>query len=319
MNEVVLPPIKEEPGDYDAIEEAIKDLFRRELYYPLLREIGAPKNVVHNAPEDLIDAILSGRISFYRGAFTGKFNARISAELRKVGAKFDRKTGTFKIGLTALSPEIRGAIEQSLSRFMKTVERLDKKLQELLPEKIAEKLKIQKHFDTTLWKLDKKLQGTLKGITVAPDLPPERRARIAEEYTENMKLWIQKWTEEEIIELRKRVQRRGFQGFRYETLVKTIQESYGVSVNKAKFLARQETNLLMTKFKQSRYEDAGVNEYIWGCVVGSPNHPVRPMHKKLEGKKFSWSNPPITAEDGRKNNPGQDYNCRCFAKPVVRF
>ena len=52
-------------------------------------------------------------------------------------------------------------------------------------------------------------------------------------------------------------------------------------------------------------------------VVGSPNHPVREMHKALAGKVFSWDDPPITNEKGDRNNPGQDYGCRCYARPIV--
>jgi SPP1 gp7 family putative phage head morphogenesis protein len=95
-----------------------------------------------------------------------------------------------------------------------------------------------------------------------------------------------------------------------------------VSANKAKFLARQETSLMTTKLKETRYREAGVNEYKWKTVAGSKLHPVRPSHKILEGRIFRWDDPPITTPPGeavRRNNPGQDYNCRCFAQPIVRF
>ena len=164
--------------------------------------------------------------------------------------------------------------------------------------------------------------GSIKNITVGPQLTKEQAARIADEWQTNMKLWVKDFTEKEILKLRKDVKSSVFTGNRYESMVSKIQKSYGVSANKAKFLARQETSLLMTKFKETRYKDVGVNEYEWRCVAGSKNHPVRPAHKKLEGLRFSWDNPPITTAPGepvRRNNPGQDYNCRCFAKPIVRF
>ncbi len=112
---------------------------------------------------------------------------------------------------------------------------------------------------------------------------------------------------------------RTSQGYRYETLVAEIQKSYGISQRKAKFLARQETSLLMSKFKQVRYQEAGSNEYIWDCVAGSSAHPVRHFHLLNRGKIFRWdTGAPINANGDRKN-PGQDYNCRCFAKPIIRF
>ena len=80
----------------------------------------------------------------------------------------------------------------------------------------------------------------------------------------------------------------------------------------------------MTKYKQVRYQSAGVNQYKWKCVVGSPNHPVRPMHAELgkrsdKGELFTWDNPPIVDSKGDRKNPGQDFGCRCVAIPVVTF
>jgi SPP1 gp7 family putative phage head morphogenesis protein len=319
VKEIVLPPIREFPEDYEKVEAQIMKLFRDEIFLPLIREVGAPRNVLRNSTDDLLDAIRSGRISFYRGQFSGRFNATISKELKRLGARWDRKNESWTITRAELPVEVSSAISASESRFSETRARLDKKLAQLLPEEIAAKLKIEKIFDSTLWKVEKEFRATLKGITVPPDLTPERRARIAAEYTENLQLYIRKWTDEQIVELRGKLQRSAFHGFRYEGMVKMIERSYGVSQSKAKFLARQETSLLMTKYKQSRYEDAGVNEYRWGCVAGSPNHPVRPMHRALEGKTFSWNNPPITNDKGERNNPGQDFNCRCFARPIVKF
>ncbi len=287
-----------------------------------MSELGAPKNILQNAIEDLTYAIGSGRITFYRGVFSGKFNSRITKELRKLGAKFDRKTGTFRLPSSELPETVRGAISASESRFNEKLAGIDRKLSQMLPEKIAEKLQISKFFDSALWKVEKDFQASIRKITVGPNLTKEQAKRIADEWQQNMKIYIKDFTEKEIQKLRKDVQSSVFTGNRYESIISKIQKSYGVSSNKAKFLARQETSLLMTKFKQTRYEDAGVREYIWRTVAGSKNHPVRASHKILEGKKFRWDDPPITTaadEPIRRNNPGQDYNCRCFAQPIVRF
>jgi len=322
MREIRLQPIREDQADFDALEEALKEFFRQEIYLPLLKEIGATKEVLQNSVDDVVSAILSGQLSFHRGVFSGRFNARLTRELRALGAKWDPKIGAFRISVNRLPLEINEAIEQSVGRFNRTLQALDRRLDKILPEEIAEKLQVQKFFDTTLWKTDRKLRSSLKGLAITPDLTREQRQKIAKEYTQNMKLWVQDFTEKEIVRMRKRVQRRAFEGQRYEGLVREIQSSYGVSLNKAKFLARQETAILMTKFKESRYKDAGVSEYIWRCVAGSKLHPVRPAHKVLDGKKYSFDNPPISTAPGepvRRNNPGQDYNCRCIAIPVVKF
>lgn len=322
MKTIELKPIRETKDDYDALEARIRELFRREIFLPLVRELKINPNILQNSRDDLLSAIQSGQISFSRGSFKGQFNSAISRELRKIGAKWDRTQGSWKVPASSLPIDVRAAISASESVFAQKLAKIDERLRKLLPEEIADRLKVSNIFDRALFKVEREFQASVAGITVAPKLSDEQRKRIADEYSNNMKLYIKDFSEKQITELRADVQKSVFTGNRYESLVDTIQKRYEVSANKAKFLARQETSLLMTKFKETRYADAGVKEYIWGCVVGSPKHPVRPAHKKLEGKIFRWDDPPITTEPGepvRRNNPGQDFNCRCFARPIVRF
>jgi len=51
----------------------------------------------------------------------------------------------------------------------------------------------------------------------------------------------------------------------------------------------------------------GDAKYIWRTVGDGK---VRGEHATRNGRRFSWDNPP----DGE--NPGEDYNCRCWAEPV---
>ena len=319
MKLLELTPIKDKPEYWDQVELEILKLLREEIYLPLVKTLGMKKKILQNSIKDLYEAIKTGKITYYRGSFTGRFSASISKELKRLGARWDRKQGSWKIPQSSLPMEVRTTISASEAMFSKVVSKIDEKLASLVPEEIADRLKVSHLFDSTLYKVDQDFKKSLKNISLAPDLTRERRKKIADEWSNNMKLYIKDWSETAIKDLRRDVKKTIFQGQRYETMVKTIQKSYGVSQNKAKFLARQETNLLMAKFKESRYTDAGVKKYKWGTVAGSANHPVRPMHKALEGKIFSWNNPPVTDEKGNRNNPGQDYNCRCFARPIVEF
>lgn len=325
---IELKPIKETTEDYDRIEARIMELLRKTIYVPIMKEIVLETNTkVLNAKRPLDDSVLwrairSGQIVFDQGRFRGKFSAAVSRELRSLGAKFDRKTSTYQIRLDKLPIPVRAAVASSEARFDKTVARIEERLGSILPAEVAEQLDVEKLFDKTLWRVNEDFKKSVKSITVAPDLTDEGRERISKEWQENLRLYIKNFTEKEVLELRARVKDTVFAGKRYESLVKTIQKSYGVSTNKAKFLARQETALMMAKFKEVRYQDAGVRLYKWQCVAGSKNHPVRPWHKALEGKIFSWQNPPVTTKPGdpvRRNNPGQDYNCRCYPIPVVKF
>jgi SPP1 gp7 family putative phage head morphogenesis protein len=321
VKEKIIQPIREDKSDYDRLEDQIKELFRKELYLPLMEQIEkeTPSKKLQNSMSMLLESIRNGRVRFYRGKFTGKFNASISKELRKIGAKWDRSEKNYKLPMSKLPPDIRNAISISESRFERSVSALKRKLSKMLPEKIADKLDASKIFDDSIYKTDKNIQETLRGITVSPTLTDEGRAKLAREYNNNMKRYIQDWSEKEIKKIRKDVEKAAMQGTRYENLVEMIQSRYDVGLNKAKFLARQETGLMMSKFRETRYRDAGSTGYYWKNVVGSPNHPVRPMHKALDGKFIRWDNPPITNPKGDRNHAGEDYNCRCFPMPVVRF
>lgn len=328
---IELKPIKETVEDYDDIEAHIKALFKRMIYLPIMKELAdnTDERLENAKPPNqvLLDAISKGRLTFNRGVFSGKFNATLSKELKSLGAKWDRRSGVFRINQTDLPREMRTAISSSEYRFTQKLSKIDKALSQILPEKIAGELKAGKMFDKALWKVESSFQQSVKGIAIAPKVTPQMRKQIADEWNNNLELYIVDFTTDEIKELRHYVQKSAYVGNRYGSLVKKIQDSFGVSSNKAKFLARQETSLLMTKYKQSRYKEAGIFEYTWHSVAGSPKHPVRKRHQKLadaskKGKIYRWDKPPVTSEDGepeRRNNPGEDFNCRCSARPVVRF
>lgn len=325
---IELRALKDSDKDYEKIEKVLRDLFKTEIYLPLVRIIGAPARVLKNEADSLLKAIKDGRIEFYRGKFKGRFNASISKELRAIGAQWNRTTGTFKLPQSSLPIEVLNAISASHTNFQAKIAGIDRTLSQILPEEVADKLQISKIFDQTLWKTEKDFRGSLRNITVSPTLSEQSRAVISDEWQNNMKLFIKDWTKKEIANLRKGVQASIFAGNRNEAIEKLILDSHDVSINKAKFLARQETRLLLTKFKQTRYQEAGVNEYKWGISnnpiqsKNGPPHPgfVRHDHGVLEGKIFKWDNPPVTNTlTGARNNPGQDYNCRCFAIPIVKF
>lgn len=83
--------------------------------------------------------------------------------------------------------------------------------------------------------------------------------------------------------------------------------------------AKRETETFHAVLNQFRQTQAGVTEYDWWTrddlrVRGRPGglYPKsRPSHWARHGKRFSWSSPP---EGG---HPGEDYGCRCTARPVV--
>lgn len=323
MKMLALRAISNYSADFEKVERIIKRAFREVLYHPILKELELPRSVLVNAADSpLQEAIAQGRITFNQGLFSGRFSAAVSKELKALGATWDRKALGFRLTLAQMPYDLQAAISASAARFDATLKRIDTLIGKKVPEEITSKVKVADIFDDTLWKVDRAIADTLKGISVPAQLTDERRQRIAEEWQENLDKWIKDFTEEEILRLRQSVAKSVFSGNRRDSVIRSIQKSYGVSANKAKFLARQETNLLLAKFKEARYTDSGVPEYKWRCVAGSKHHPVRPSHKILDGKIFRWDTPPITTapdEPSRRNNPGEDYGCRCTAIPMARF
>ena len=80
---------------FEVVERKIKLALKKHLYAPLLKALALPQNKMFNDSNALLEQIRSGQIKFHRGRFSGQFNAASSKELKRIGAKWDRSTGTF--------------------------------------------------------------------------------------------------------------------------------------------------------------------------------------------------------------------------------
>jgi SPP1 gp7 family putative phage head morphogenesis protein len=158
-------------------------------------------------------------------------------------------------------------------------------------------------------------EDVVKSVAIPPKLTSQAKEAISKSWANNLDLYIKGWADEAILKLRGKVMDNTMRGQRSANMIKSIVEEYGVSQRKAKFLARQETSLLMSKFQEERYKDVGITKYRWS---GSMDKRERHDHKLLEGKIISWDSPPITnRETGARNHAGQDFGCRCVAIPIV--
>lgn len=319
MKIVELQPIHESLVNTKPLERMILDAFKRLMFFKVLDALDLDTSIIKNARSNpLLDAIKSGKVSFSSGAFKGKFNAAITRQLKKMGAKWDKRTASFKIGVGLLDYETVSAIAASESALQKTLTKVDKALRQVSPVEIADAIDSSKFFDKALWEVDKKLADSVESVTVIPEFSDDDMARIAVEWRENLEKPIKIFADEQTKKLREQVQDFILQGGRRADLADMIKKSYNVTKSKAEFWAQQETNLLLSKFKEIRYQDAGIFEYRW-MTVGDDK--VRHSHKELNGKIFRFDSPPITSgpnEPERRNNPGEDFRCRCVARPIYR-
>ena len=101
---------------------------------------------------------------------------------------------------------------------------------------------------------------------------------------------------------------------RARTIAGEIMRTGEVTEGRAMLIARTETSRTASVLTQVRSESIGSDGYVWHTVGDSD---VRPRHKKLNGKVFKWSSPPIAGENGERAHAGQIYNCRCYPEPII--
>lgn len=321
-----LPGQHLKPRYYVPIEDQLNVIFRDLLFQPLLAIVADYNAQLHsggaqlfNAATDALQlALRSGKIQYEAGVFTGKFNAAISRTLDAIGARYDARSGVYRLAPIEVPAWVKGeaASYQQTAKgahqmLMRTLNDTQADLDRLLD-------KVDVYAGRTVREIQKDMKSVVEGITVLPTLSEDAIAKLSVDYNQNMKIYIKKFSKRMIGSLRDTVEKNAQQGYRFDSLIDGIQSKYSVSKNKAKFLARQETALFMSKFREQRYGDAGFKRYRWRT---SEDARVRPTastrgvarldnHRELNGRIFEYAHPPVVDKrTNRRANPGQDFNC----------
>lgn len=138
--------------------------------------------------------------------------------------------------------------------------------------------------------------------------------RLVDEWIEENVNLIKSVPEESLDDMQKIVMDGWCNARSTKAIMKDLQKKFGVSKDKARLLAIDQTSKLCAKLTQYQQIDAGCEEYIWSS---SGDGRVRDRHRELDSKTFRWDKPPVVDEiSGRRAHPGEDYNCRCVAIPV---
>jgi len=87
-----------------------------------------------------------------------------------------------------------------------------------------------------------------------------------------------------------------------------MSERTSVQESRAKLIARDQVSKLNGQLTMERQTDLGVESYVWRTVG---DERVRDEHDDNDGETFSWDSPPATG------HPGEDYQCRCWAEPIL--
>lgn len=323
MIEVKLKPILDKHSYSNPIWEKIRYELWIEIFKPIF-DILSIKNVNNAVGTALIYALEVGTIQYKDGYFRGKFNAGVGLDLRKIGAKFVINKKSYKLDQSFLPSQILASLHLGQYRIEEKIQKIEKYLNDL--EKYKSHINFEPYFKAMVRALDIAAKRTIPSDFEVPmTLSPSVEKALEEDYTKNLNLYIQKWKSDAILRLRQQVHENVASGFRADALADRIQYEYGVSDRKAKFLARQETSLLISKYREHRYGEIGIVEYIWSTshdsrvrpAVGS--HGETNNHRVLDGRRFRFDDPPtVDPARGRRANPGEDYGCRCTAIPIFR-
>jgi SPP1 gp7 family putative phage head morphogenesis protein len=104
-------------------------------------------------------------------------------------------------------------------------------------------------------------------------------------------------------------------GIRVEEIMKRVAERFDVSDSRAQLIARDQVGKFNGQLARERQESLGITEYVWST---SKDSRVRADHAELEGTVQQYADPPIVDQrDGRRANPGEDFQCRCQPLPSV--
>lgn len=319
--DVALAPIVQKDSQHRGVQKEITAYFYEAIFAPLLSLLSEYNvKTKQNALGDAVTtALQSGQIYYVNGTFVGKFGAAIGRELRAMGATFDKFNKVYHLPESQLPMNLRLSIGQSAELN----KQLSKDMLNLLNEmemnigKAETGINLKFSLDGVFVDLRKQYEQSLiqKGLAVPADLSQAVKDMISVEYSNNLDKFIKDFTVKMIPELRSKVQVNAFEGGRPDKLAKIIQAEYGVSKRKAEFLAEQETSLLLSKYRESRYKQLGSQRYLWST---SNDGKVRDDHKDLNNHVFFWDSPPITnRRTGARNNPGEDFRCRCVARPIL--
>lgn len=295
---------------YSPIEDEINKILWESIYKPIADILNKTK--LENAKVSrLAQAIKSGKIFYEKDIFKGSFSATTSRKLIELGAKYNKTKKGFVINRELLPVDLLSEIEIMKQKAIALHEDVIESLQIENIEKSLKDSNLEGRFNKTTGFIDYEWRKAAKVMGVVPDFTDDDKEKISSNYTANMELYIQEWSEKNIKKLRATIVDNMNTGARASQLSKEIMKNYGVSKNKAIFLAKQETSLLLVEFNENRATTAGITKFKWS---DSGDGSVRSDHHRLNGKIFFYSNPPvINTKTGETGLPGQAYGCRCIA------
>lgn len=307
----------------------IEDLW--DLIYKPLFKITRLKAA--NSSDIILDALKKNIIYYDGNGFKAakKFNNKISSELILLGATYNKYEKKYIISLESLPDYLSSYITNSIKLAQDQLQQLNGYLSyvEMNLDNIIEEMVFDNEVGQILTDSENQLNKNLNIIEL--DISKQDKEQILatinknfkvskeeieKNYTSNINKYTKKWLIEKIPEMRQKIQQAVLDGYRQDEVQTMLEKEYGIMERKAKFLAQNETSIMMAQLKKATYTEMGFTEFVWNTILDSKE---RPEHRKLNGKIFRFDNPPVIDErTGARGLPGETYNCRCSLTPIRR-
>ena len=304
------------------IAKSISQFLYSNLYKGIFKIIEG-KQVNNTKTTELQHAIIQGLVYYRNGAFyskTGRFNSRIASELINMGAKYSKFRKAFFIPVNKISTEINWAIGTYNARKQAMLTSLVTFLTEKydILDLITPMLKFDHVVNQIMLDLQKRVYANArkkKIELITPKLDTFEREEIARRYTKNLEFWVKDWTAQEIVKMRNAVGKMAIEGKTTLEIADYFEKEFGIAKRKALFLARNENAIATTSYLVVKYQKEGFEYFKWHTTMDGRQ---RELHAELNGKVFSFSNPPIIdTRTQQRGYPADVWNCRCAMSPIL--
>lgn len=109
-------------------------------------------------------------------------------------------------------------------------------------------------------------------------------------------------------------------GGRPASIARALTQQFDVTEARARLIARDQTAKVNGDLASKRQQSSGFEYFQW---IDSDDARVRDRHEDIANRVtaygrgiYRWDNPPLS-DQGTPIIPGQDFQCRCIARPVL--
>jgi SPP1 gp7 family putative phage head morphogenesis protein len=307
----------------EELAEEILGYYRGEIYQPIADVLKIKLTIVENSAEDdIIRALRQEKITVDtdNNEIRGKFDAKLSKAIIKAGGKYNKVKKSYLFDrlpfniINYLQRE-NSIANESINKVLTVMRAIGVAIITLNNYNIS--------FGNIIGDINQQLKSNMmstnQGILVRElkqvQFTEQEKQNINNNYINNLKLSIKDWEDKNIVKMRTDLtEMLTKQDKTNGNIIDYIQKEYNTTANKAVFLARQETNLLLTEYASNKYKQMGIKYFQWET---REDDRVRNSHRVLNKKTFSFDDPPKNTK-GENILPGQEYGCRCVMIPVIK-